>query len=112
MQYRLGQIYMVAKVCSELTDVKDGAGVESIANENMPDIPEAISKFPTFSSDMCTSSCIYTKKFVRTSHCPSISLEAESDANIYEPRLFSGTITFVRGCHLMFEYYARNLQHS
>eukprot|EP00291_Cryptomonas_curvata_P028204 CAMPEP_0172208138 /NCGR_PEP_ID=MMETSP1050-20130122/34287_1 /TAXON_ID=233186 /ORGANISM="Cryptomonas curvata, Strain CCAP979/52" /LENGTH=374 /DNA_ID=CAMNT_0012887659 /DNA_START=17 /DNA_END=1139 /DNA_ORIENTATION=+ len=61
-EYRLGQIYMVAKVCSELTDAKDGAGVESIANENMADIPEAISKFPTFSSDMCTSSCIYTKK--------------------------------------------------
>ncbi len=62
----MGQIYMVAKVCSELTDAKDGAGVESIANENMPDIPEAIAKFPSFSSDLCTSSCIYTKKFVRT----------------------------------------------
>jgi hypothetical protein len=32
-QYKLGQIYMVTKVCSEMTDPKDGAGVESIANE-------------------------------------------------------------------------------
>ena len=32
-QYKKGQIYSVAKVSSEITDPKDGAGVESIANE-------------------------------------------------------------------------------
>ena len=32
-QYKKGQIYSVAKVSSEVTDPKDGAGVESIANE-------------------------------------------------------------------------------
>lgn len=33
LQYKLGQIYMVAKLCSEMTDAGDGAGVESIANQ-------------------------------------------------------------------------------
>ena len=63
-QYRLGQIYMVAKVCAEMTDPTDGAGVESIANEVMSEAPQPISQFPTYSPELCGSKCIYTEKFV------------------------------------------------
>ena len=55
---------MVAKVCSEMTDPADGAGVESIANEQMSDVPQPISQFPQYSSTTCDSKCIYTEKFV------------------------------------------------
>jgi hypothetical protein len=53
---------MVAKVCGELTDPKDGAGVECIANEILSDIPDVISHYPSYSADQCKTNCIYTMK--------------------------------------------------